>query len=821
MSEFVCKCTKSYKMRHYYEKHIKDCIKYADAVQNVDANADAAVEVQPDDNKQKIASLTTLFTRFENLLYSEGTVAEKAREDIISLMIIRLLEVKFLNDTIDVMNIDKYCYDSFEITADNIQYVQMKKLSKLSKEEIYVILKKIWSFVFAIHPVTKQLFRADRYLSVRSDAILAVMIRDLANFDFENFPDDCLAEVYQHFIHKQFKGEKSSRLGQHFTPTYIIEHMLNDVEDYLLDGVIRDPFCGTGGFLLATYNKIKKLNLTVKNPIDYIHGTEIDVDVFRYTIANMLIATGTICTEVKNISAFERTDRKYEMIFTNPPFGGNIQKGSTDTAWFAQTKTHSRNLLCLQLCMHLLASGGICSLVFPHGNEMNSVRKAELEVRTRLCNQFEIVSITYLQKGTFEYTRIETVIITFRRPETADFDTDIKFYELSDGVKNHLRTITRDELIAHKYSLNESDYCEKPKTPISSHFEIKKIEDIVQFKPVSKHPASYGKPEGRYPFIKSSQEINSFVDECDHTELCIIIGNGGNSSVHLQSNFSSSSRTFVMTTSINIKYLYYYLKNNKSKLDEMFEGLAIKHLSKAKFIEILIPVPSAEHQTEIVKIIDRMEETRCAFEAAIAGVKFEIQVLNNRMFKFPVEIVSKKLEELVKIDRGNLNTKDMIEGSIPFYRCTAINPAGTHNTHTFDGAEYILFLSGGGSENNKMGENVGLGNVYLVSGKTACTSHVYRIVKTDDTISYRYLYYYLKLNKSTICDLAKFAISLGNVSVMSLRSLDIIIPPVEIQEQYVAWARCIEETKKISKNKIFELKKMIENTNDQIRALFS
>ena len=56
---------------------------------------------------------------------------------------------------------------------------------------------------------------------------------------------------------------------------------------------------------------------------------------------------------------------------------------------------------------------------------------------------------------------------------------------------------------------------------------------------------------------------------------------------------------------INIKYIYYILKNNKKYIEETYEkGLANKSLNIEKFNEMKIPIPSIEKQEEIIEYCD-------------------------------------------------------------------------------------------------------------------------------------------------------------------------------------------------------------------------
>ena len=124
------------------------------------------------------------------------------------------------------------------------------------------------------------------------------------------------------------------------------------------------------------------------------------------------------------------------------------------------------------------------------------------------------------------------------------------------------------------------------------------IEDVCTFLPQSKHPASYGKRNGKYRFYVSSQNKELFCDNCDYEDEYIIIGTGGRESIHIDSKFSASMHTYVLKPKDNLylPYLYYLLKGNIDILQNGFNGTTIKHLSKDYLKSLKIPVPKLEDQ---------------------------------------------------------------------------------------------------------------------------------------------------------------------------------------------------------------------------------
>lgn len=148
------------------------------------------------------------------------------------------------------------------------------------------------------------------------------------------------------------------------------------------------------------------------------------------------------------------------------------------------------------------------------------------------------------------------------------------------------------------------------------NIEIKKLENICTFETKSqKLKASDGQNEGKYRFFTSSQDKILFSDICEFKNKHIILGRGGNPSIHIASNFSISHDDCYVLSSDSLEFIYQYLNSNKHILAEGFTGSTIKHISKAFINEIKLPIPSKEKQKEIdkfcvniVNIIDQIEK---------------------------------------------------------------------------------------------------------------------------------------------------------------------------------------------------------------------
>lgn len=812
--------------------------------------------ILPTDSKEA-AMLKTMFARFEQQLRDNaGITGEKARDDIIALFVLRLLQSKFESGEINIMNIEQNNYPANLINNDNIKYCLMKNLATLQKESMMVELGKIWRLVLSRHPTTDMLFRADKFLNIKDDSLLASIVCELVAFNFENCDHDTISEVYQHFIHRQFKGDKSSKLGQHFTPINIVNFIASYVsscfsenQHMMRDGTMIDPFMGTGGFIMNAYKYMRKFRND--SPDKYLHGSEIDNDVFICAAANMVINTGVVCTGLQSRNAFVELNgadkhKKYSMILTNPPFGMKFtdKDSYSKTTWFNQAKIKNGNMVCLQYNMHILAPGGICSMVWPYGSECFSTsKKTEIEIRKRLFTEFDVLSVILLPKGTFEYTSIATVIITFRKPIQGEIIVPkLKIYQYKDGAKTVdeleiLADVGSDKLREKKFAIDPNAYKEMINmSNIRPIFEIKKLGDICTIKHGNYNSGDMDN-DGQIPFYNCSAKNPTGThsrESFDEAEYLLLLSSGGSENnktgdnvglgnvyyVNGKSAFTGHVFSLTGIKEILVKYLYCYLKSMKNQISNMAyftSNLGI--ITKSKLDEFLVPVPPMEIQNEIVSIVERFEAGILAMQESIKGIEFQIEMLSKKQFVFKEgEFEMKKLGDIATIRNGNHNSGDMDNtGNIPFYSCSSKNPVGTHSKETFDEKEYILLISAGGSENNKLGENVGLGKVFYVKGKTSCMTQVSAIVNITDTVNVMYLYHYLKSIRLQISNMAKFTTNLGRINKPQIEEIQIPIPSTDIQEQIAGRFDILHENMNKMKNMKHESEEFAKH---EIQELF-
>ncbi len=177
-----------------------------------------------------------------------------------------------------------------------------------------------------------------------------------------------LSQVYEGLLLKM--GKKGNEGGQFFTPRQVIRAMVQ-VIDPKIDETIYDPGCGTGGFLAQSFEYIKA-NLggddtgeqpeTLKQRIFW--GREKENLIYPIASANLVLHGidkpnlwhGNTLTGMESYGGlFEGAPHTFDVILTNPPFGGKEGKEAQTNFDY---KTSSTQVLFFQHVIRSLREGG-------------------------------------------------------------------------------------------------------------------------------------------------------------------------------------------------------------------------------------------------------------------------------------------------------------------------------------------------------------------------------------------------------------------------------------------------------------------------------
>ncbi len=259
------------------------------------------------------------------------------------------------------------------------------------------------------------------------------------NVDFTHiFP---LSQVYEGLLLKM--GEKSHDGGQFFTPREIIRVMVNVIAPQVGETVY-DPSCGTGGFLAQAYEFVREslgtnISATQLEILKYhtFYGREKENLIYPIALANLLLHGidephlwhgNTLTEQVIYDGLFQNAPNLFDVILTNPPFGGKEGKEVQNNFTF---KTNSTQILFLQHIIDSLKPGGRCGIVVDEGVLFRTNESSFVQTKHKLLKECDLWCIVSLPVGVFVNagTSLKTNLLFFTKGKPTE---NIWYYDLSD-----------------------------------------------------------------------------------------------------------------------------------------------------------------------------------------------------------------------------------------------------------------------------------------------------------------------------------------------------------------------------------------------------
>lgn len=236
---------------------------------------------------------------------------------------------------------------------------------------------------------------------------------------------DVKAAAFEGLIEKAAsEGKKGA--GQYFTPRLLIKAIVRCMkpDPRLSRGFkIDDPACGTGGFLVASF---EWLLAETKGALDRdvakrirtqtYFGQDIDPEPRRLAVMNLYLHQVEPHIERKDSISEMPSAERYDVVLTNPPFGTRGANEEPHRDDFT-VSTSNKQLNFIQHVLTILKPGGRAAIVVP-----DNVLFADQagEVFKVLMEDCDLHTVLRLPRGTFspysEGTKTNVIFLTKGRP---------------------------------------------------------------------------------------------------------------------------------------------------------------------------------------------------------------------------------------------------------------------------------------------------------------------------------------------------------------------------------------------------------------------
>jgi type I restriction enzyme M protein len=273
---------------------------------------------------------------------------------------------------------------------------------------------------------------------IRSGYLLRDILNDVNKIHFVSKDElFTLGHIYESMLREM--RDAAGENGEFYTPRPVVRFLV-DVVDPQLRETILDPACGTGGFLVEAHQHLSRQVSTVQDlhtlQEESLFGGEAKPLPFLLCQMNLLLH-GIDAPEIDpgNSLRFRLSEigdrERYDVILTNPPFGGEEEPGVRDN-FPAGLQASETAVLFLQMIMRRLrrprsgGTGGRAAVVLP--NTTLFYDGVTAEVRRKLLTEFNLHTVVRLPKGVFlPYTDIETNIFFF---EAGAGTQEILYYQV-------------------------------------------------------------------------------------------------------------------------------------------------------------------------------------------------------------------------------------------------------------------------------------------------------------------------------------------------------------------------------------------------------
>ena len=245
---------------------------------------------------------------------------------------------------------------------------------------------------------------------------------------------DVKGEIYEGLLERN-ASEVKSGAGQYFTPRPVIEAIVACVAPQIGE-TICDPACGTGGFLLAAYehmkrqsqdrDQLKKLREATFSGIDIVD------EVVRLSAMNLYLhGVGDSISPVRQGDALAHDPgERYNVVLTNPPFGkkssyrvvGEDGQAATERENYEREDfkftTSNKQFNFLQHIMTVLEVNGRAGVVLPD-NVLFEAGRAGEGIRKRLLQGFNFHTLLRLPTGIWYSPGVKANVLFFDKKAAA------------------------------------------------------------------------------------------------------------------------------------------------------------------------------------------------------------------------------------------------------------------------------------------------------------------------------------------------------------------------------------------------------------------
>src|SRR3989339_2045088 len=301
-----------------------------------------------------------------------------------------------------------------------------------------------------IPPLFRDIFK-NAYLPYRDPETLKAFLKIIDEFEYDH--SERLGDAFQYLL--SVLGSQGDA-GEFRTPRHIIDFMVA-VVDPKKNETVRDPACGTAGFLISSYKHILKANSS-PSPLagegrgegathrtgdlltpdekgrlaQNFAGYDISPDMVRLSLVNLYLHgfADPHIYEYDTLTSQDRWNEYSDVILANPPFMSPKGGIKPHNRFSVQSKRSA--VLFVDYMAEHLTPGGRAGIIVPEGIIFQS-QTAYKQLRKMLVENY-LVAVVSLPAGVFNpYSGVKTSILILDKSLAKKTNT-IAFFKIeNDG----------------------------------------------------------------------------------------------------------------------------------------------------------------------------------------------------------------------------------------------------------------------------------------------------------------------------------------------------------------------------------------------------
>lgn len=272
------------------------------------------------------------------------------------------------------------------------------------------------------------IFDKDEKIGLSLEAIDKILKR-LDGYSILEIPIDVKGKAYETFLSSTFRGKG---LGQFFTPRPVVDFMVNMV-DIKMNTKVLDPACGTGGFLIKAFLRLREM--IVEAPDSYfsrygrtrdsflqdikenqIFGIDGEPRATKTAKMNMIMwgdgenvvrGNGLADQDIMG-KDYPFAKRNINLILANPPFGSKEKKETILANYSLHNNYNIDKTECLfiERAINTLAPEGELCIVIPDSILGSQSMRA---VRKLILDNTQVIAVVSLPQHTFTPSGVQTI----------------------------------------------------------------------------------------------------------------------------------------------------------------------------------------------------------------------------------------------------------------------------------------------------------------------------------------------------------------------------------------------------------------------------